>query len=103
MLDGDPNTGQTYAHLVKGVLPIGLRGLVAAALLASLMSTVSGALNSIAALVGTILWKRCAATPGPTWVTSGCSPWCWQWSWSISIGSLPERNKPFHDTFVSRS
>lgn len=39
-----------YAHMIVGLLPVGLKGMVAAALLAALMSTVSGALNSIATL-----------------------------------------------------
>ena len=39
-----------YAHMIVGLLPVGLKGIVAAALLAALMSTVSGALNSIATL-----------------------------------------------------
>ena len=43
-------TEDVYAHMIVGLLPIGLKGVVAAALLAALMSTVSGALNSIATL-----------------------------------------------------
>ena len=39
-----------YAHMILHLLPVGLKGIVAAALLAALMSTVSGALNSIATL-----------------------------------------------------
>jgi SSS family solute:Na+ symporter len=39
-----------YAHMIQHLLPTGLKGVVAAALLAALMSTVSGALNSIATL-----------------------------------------------------
>ena len=39
-----------YAHMIIHLLPVGLKGIVAAALLAALMSTVSGALNSIATL-----------------------------------------------------
>jgi SSS family solute:Na+ symporter len=42
------DTAQTYAFLVANMLPIGVKGIVAAAMLAALMSTVSGALNSIA-------------------------------------------------------
>ncbi|MBE7558997.1 sodium/solute symporter [bacterium] len=48
----------TYAHLITHLLPTGLRGLVAAALLAALMSTVSGALNSIATLFSYDIVKR---------------------------------------------
>ncbi len=47
-----PNTlddpAQTYAFLMTHLLPIGVKGIVVAAMLAALMSTVSGALNSIA-------------------------------------------------------
>ena len=42
------DTAQTYAFLVANILPVGVKGIVAAAMLAALMSTVSGALNSIA-------------------------------------------------------
>ena len=57
-----PNTltdsGDTYAFMVNNLLPVGLKGLVAAALLAALMSTVSGALNSIATLFSYDILKR---------------------------------------------
>jgi solute:Na+ symporter, SSS family len=48
----------TYAALVNEVLPVGLKGLVAAALLAALMGTVSGALNSIATLFSYDIYRR---------------------------------------------
>lgn len=57
-----PNTltdsADTYAFMIGHLLPVGLKGLVAAALLAALMSTVSGALNSIATLFCYDLYKR---------------------------------------------
>jgi len=53
-----PNTKAVLDTLIKGVLPTGLKGLMAAALLAALMSTVSGALNSIATLFSYDLYKR---------------------------------------------
>ncbi len=56
--DGTPNTEEAYTHLVANVLPLGLRGVVVAALLAALMSTVSGALNSIATLFSYDIYKR---------------------------------------------
>lgn len=56
--DGSPATQETYTHLVDKVLPIGMRGVVVAALLAALMSTVSGALNSIATLFSYDIYKR---------------------------------------------
>ena len=47
-----------YAHMILSLLPPGLRGVLAAALLAALMSTVSGALNSIATLFSYDLYRR---------------------------------------------
>jgi SSS family solute:Na+ symporter len=47
-----------YAFLIIHLLPSGLSGVLAAALLAALMSTVSGALNSIATLFSYDLYKR---------------------------------------------
>ena len=47
-----------YAYLINNLLPTGLTGVMAAALLAALMSTVSGALNSIATLFSYDLFKR---------------------------------------------
>jgi SSS family solute:Na+ symporter len=48
----------TYDFMIRELLPIGLTGVMAAALLAALMSTVSGALNSIATLFSFDLYKR---------------------------------------------
>ncbi len=50
-------TKDTYSHLIKEILPTGLKGMVAAALLAALMGTVSGALNSIATLFSYDIYK----------------------------------------------
>ncbi len=47
-----------YALTITNLLPAGLTGLMAAALLAALMSTVSGALNSIATLFAFDLYAR---------------------------------------------
>lgn len=47
-----------YAFMITHLLPTGLIGLMAASLLAALMSTVSGALNSIATLFCYDLYKR---------------------------------------------
>ncbi|WP_428305079.1 sodium:solute symporter family transporter [Lacipirellula sp.] len=52
------HTEQTYAVLVQELLPVGVRGLMGAALLAAVMSTVSGALNSIGTLVSYDMLKR---------------------------------------------
>jgi len=48
----------TYSFMINRLLPVGLKGVVAAALLAALMSTVSGALNSIATLFSYDIYKR---------------------------------------------
>jgi len=48
----------TLAYLIRNLLPTGARGLMAAALLAALMSSVSGALNSISTLFTYDLYKR---------------------------------------------
>ncbi len=51
-------SADVYSLLVNNLLPVGLKGIVAAALLAALMSTVSGALNSISTLFTLDLYKR---------------------------------------------
>ncbi|MBN1509824.1 MAG: sodium:solute symporter [Sedimentisphaerales bacterium] len=53
-----PKSDAVYAHMILELLPPGLRGILAAALLAALMSTVSGALNSIATLFSYDLYRR---------------------------------------------
>lgn len=58
-LAGAPeNSEQVYAFMISTLLPVGLRGLLAAALLAALMSTVSAALNSAATLFTHDLYLR---------------------------------------------
>jgi solute:Na+ symporter, SSS family len=52
------NASDTFSHLITHLLPVGLKGLVAAALLAALMSTVSGALNSMATLFSYDIYSR---------------------------------------------
>ncbi len=52
------DSADTYAFMIGHLLPAGLKGIVAAALLAALMSTVSGALNSVATLFSYDLFKR---------------------------------------------
>ena len=51
-----------YAQMIMELLPVGLKGVVAAALLAALMSTVSGALNSIATLFCYDIYKQLRPT-----------------------------------------
>ncbi len=57
-----PNTlqdsEQAYVFMITHLLPNGLRGVLAAAFLAALMSTVAGALNSAATLFAHDLYKR---------------------------------------------
>lgn len=48
----------TYTFLIMHLLPVGLKGLVAAAMLAAAMQTCSAALNSTATLVAYDLFKR---------------------------------------------
>ncbi len=52
------DTKAVYAHMIQELLPVGVRGVVAAALVAALMSTISGALNSIATLFSYDLYRR---------------------------------------------
>ena len=52
------DSADTYAFMITRLLPVGLKGIVAAALLAALMSTVSGALNSIATLFSYDIYSR---------------------------------------------
>jgi len=56
--DGSPMTERTYTHMIQTMLWPGMRGVVIAAMLAALMSTVSGALNSIATLVSYDIYRR---------------------------------------------
>jgi SSS family solute:Na+ symporter len=52
------NANQTFPVMIAQLLPIGLKGIVAAALLAALMSVVAAALNSSATLVAVDIVKR---------------------------------------------
>jgi SSS family solute:Na+ symporter len=52
------NATDTYTFLITHLLPVGLKGLVAAAMLAAAMQTCSAALNSTATLVAYDLFKR---------------------------------------------
>jgi SSS family solute:Na+ symporter len=55
---GQPDTQDTYAFMIRELLPVGLRGVITAALLAALMGTVSGAINSVSTLVCYDLVRR---------------------------------------------
>jgi len=56
--DAPKTAADTYTFLVTHLLPVGLKGLVIAALLAAAMQTCSAALNSTATLVAYDLFKR---------------------------------------------
>src|SRR5271170_1796396 len=56
--DAPQTAADTYTFLITHLLPTGLKGLVAAALLAAAMQTCSAALNSSATLVAYDLFKR---------------------------------------------
>ncbi len=65
-------TKEAYTQMIVRLLPSGLTGVMAAALIAALMSTVSGALNSISTLFSYDLWKRFKPdTPDERLVTIG--------------------------------
>jgi SSS family solute:Na+ symporter len=51
-------TGQTLPYMIQELAPVGLKGLIVAALLAALMSTVAAALNSTATLFSYDILKR---------------------------------------------
>ncbi|MFV1994095.1 MAG: sodium:solute symporter [Verrucomicrobiales bacterium] len=55
---GNVDSKGIYTAMITQLLPVGLKGLLIAALLAALMSTVSGALNSISTLAAFDLYKR---------------------------------------------
>ncbi len=52
------NSNDCFSFAIQNFLPAGLTGLIAAALLAALMSTISGAMNSIATLFSFDLYKQ---------------------------------------------
>ena len=71
-LSGLTNSEDAYAFMVDRLLPVGLRGLIAASLLAALMGAVAGALNSIATLFSYDIYKRWRPqTPDKTLVFVG--------------------------------
>src|SRR3984957_31472 len=56
--DSPQSAADTYTFLITHLLPVGLKGLVTAAMLAAAMQTCSAALNSTATLVAYDLFKR---------------------------------------------
>ncbi|HBE72133.1 MAG TPA: sodium:solute symporter [Planctomycetaceae bacterium] len=61
-VDGVVQSKGVYASMITELLPLGFRGVLVAALMAALMSTVSGALNSISTLVSYDVVKRILPT-----------------------------------------
>ena len=55
---GPAASKDTYAFMITHLLPVGLKGLVVAAMLAAAMQTCSAALNSAATLFSYDIWKR---------------------------------------------
>jgi len=55
---GPARSADTYPFLITHLLPMGLKGLVTAAMLAAAMQTCSAALNSAATLFAYDIWKR---------------------------------------------
>src|SRR6267142_1829139 len=62
--DAPQTAADTYTFMLTHLLPVGLKGLVAAALLAAAMQTCSAALNSTATLVAYDIFKRNNPTLG---------------------------------------
>lgn len=56
--DGSPDYNSTLPRLIALLIPPGLRGLLAAGLLAALMSTIAAALNSCATVISVDIVKR---------------------------------------------
>ena len=57
-VEGEVQSKGVYASMITELLPQGFRGVIVAALMAALMSTVSGALNSISTLVSYDIVRR---------------------------------------------
>ena len=55
-----PNSKEVYGVMIKSLLPTGLFGVMAAALMAALMGNLASAANSISTLFSYDLWKRFA-------------------------------------------
>jgi SSS family solute:Na+ symporter len=55
---GPAASKDTYAFMITHLLPVGMKGLVVAAMLAAAMQTCSAALNSAATLFSYDIWKR---------------------------------------------
>ena len=57
-LSGLTDSADTYAFMIDKLVPVGVKGLVAASLLAASMSAVAGALNSIATVFSYDIYRR---------------------------------------------
>jgi len=56
--DGKPDYNTTLPNMINLLVPVGLKGLLAAGMLAALMSTIAAALNSCATLISVDIVKR---------------------------------------------
>lgn len=56
--DGKPDYNATLPNMINLLVPVGLKGLLAAGMLAALMSTIAAALNSCATLISVDIVKR---------------------------------------------
>ena len=56
--DGSPDYNATLPNMITLLIPVGLKGLLTAGLLAALMSTIASALNSCATLISVDIVKR---------------------------------------------
>ncbi len=88
------DSANTYAFLITNLLPVGLKGVVAAALLAALMSTVSGALNSVATLFSYDIvrrWRPLTTEKGLVWIgrVATFTGMVFAIIWSFFIGHFP--------------
>ena len=71
-----PTTTPCCPSLINYLVPVGLKGLLAASMAAALMSCMAAALNSCATLISMDIVKRLAARkwPTPAWSPSAASP-----------------------------
>jgi SSS family solute:Na+ symporter len=58
LANGDPDYNTTLPNMISLLVPVGLKGLLTAGLLAALMSTIAAALNSCATLISVDIVKR---------------------------------------------
>ena len=93
------NSKEVYGLMIKSLLPTGLFGVMAAALMAALMGNLASAANSISTLFSYDLWRRFRPTrPIIDWWSSDDWPRCcrsrwalrWCRSWTCTRAFLPQ-------------